>query len=547
MHEPLKFPPKPLALAVAIATGTVPVAASAAAGRIQFAYGQVSIEDASGAQQAAKKGSEIDSGDTIVTERGRAQIKFTDGAFVSLQPKTSFKVEDYNFEGKEDGSERSVFNMFRGGLRTITGIIGRRNKNAYRMNTPVATIGIRGTAYKMQFQPDGSLALGTADGTIFASNDGGTTYYGPGATGVVINQFTQPSLATGDQGEQLLVLRPPPRVVNDEQIPVIGDDGTPEEIILEITDLDAQQICDLLIEAGLSPVEAEAIVAGIFPGFVKSLAAGELFDGPGYATAFAFYCDGCEGGNFPIAEKEFPVTADFTDGKLEGWMSDPANRDQLTLSEADSDNIIGWGRWTFDGPEGAGGNFDEPGPDNSASFDAIEESLHYVVGRPSNMAQLASNPPHIGRFSLLANTTPTRKDGLPGTFNGATLTLSTSPPRPYRVPLMSPSPTNISSVFRCFRRTVHFQDPAGCSVRPVVAWAASVAPAGSPASSRARTRNVVDSCSTSTIPTRPTVIFSVRPCSNKTQPAHCHHSSPRIGIEKRPSHVSDRFALVGRI
>ena len=147
MKPPLSFPRKPLALAVAIATGATPMIASAAAGRVEFAYGQVSIEDADGDRKAVKRGTKIDSGDTISTERGRAQLRFSDGAFVSLRPKSSFKVEDYNYEGKSDGSERGFFNLFRGGLRTITGAIGKRNRNAYRVKTPVATIGIRGTEW----------------------------------------------------------------------------------------------------------------------------------------------------------------------------------------------------------------------------------------------------------------------------------------------------------------------------------------------------------------------------------------------------------------
>ena len=72
MKPPLSFPRKPLALAVAIATGATPMIASAAAGRVEFAYGQVSIEDADGDRKAVKRGTKIDSGDTISTERGRA-------------------------------------------------------------------------------------------------------------------------------------------------------------------------------------------------------------------------------------------------------------------------------------------------------------------------------------------------------------------------------------------------------------------------------------------------------------------------------------------
>ena len=147
MNTPM-ISPKPLALAVAVAAGALPLTAFAAAGKVHFAFGQVSAENTAGETRKLKRGNEIEPGDTISTERGRAQLRFNDGAFVSLQPRTSFKIDDYNYDEKEDdGDQRSFFSLFRGGLRTVTGAIGRRNRTAYRLTTPVATIGIRGTGY----------------------------------------------------------------------------------------------------------------------------------------------------------------------------------------------------------------------------------------------------------------------------------------------------------------------------------------------------------------------------------------------------------------
>ncbi len=324
MKDTLNFRRKPLALAVAIATGATPVLANAAAGRIEFAYGQVAIENASGTDESIRKGKKVNAGDTVVTERGRAQIRCTDGSFVSLQPKTSFKIDDYNYAGKKDGSERSVFSLFRGGLRTITGLIGRRNKSNYRLNTPVATIGIRGTAYRLLIQTDGSLILGCNFGGCSATNDGGSTSTDAPGVILVLNQFTQPTIVNGEAGESLLVLRPPSRMID----PLTEAD----EFIFDITDLDPQQICDLLIDAGFTFEEAQALVVQLFPDFVKLGAI--LDDGPGFAVAFTF--DGGEGGAGHVADFEVPVTADFTEGELEGWASESANRGELTLVEAEA-------------------------------------------------------------------------------------------------------------------------------------------------------------------------------------------------------------------
>src|SRR5689334_3849967 len=119
--------------------------AGAAAGWIDFAAG-ATVSDAQGRQRALTKGDNIDKGDTIRTgDAGRAQIRFVDGAYVSLQPNTEFAIKDYAFDGKTDGSERGFFALARGAMRTVTGLIGRVNRNRYQVSTPTATIGIRGT------------------------------------------------------------------------------------------------------------------------------------------------------------------------------------------------------------------------------------------------------------------------------------------------------------------------------------------------------------------------------------------------------------------
>ena len=75
--------------------------AAAAAGRVDFATGGATISHANGQQQPLAKGVELSNGDTIRTDAGgRAQIRFPDGAYVSLQPNTEFSVKEYNFDGQ---------------------------------------------------------------------------------------------------------------------------------------------------------------------------------------------------------------------------------------------------------------------------------------------------------------------------------------------------------------------------------------------------------------------------------------------------------------
>lgn len=83
--------------------------------------------------------------------------------------------------------------LLSGGFRTITGVIGRRSNENYRVSTPTATIGIRGTDHEPHYiapPAPGAAALGEPGtynkvnvGATFIRNDSGTVELGPNQTG----------------------------------------------------------------------------------------------------------------------------------------------------------------------------------------------------------------------------------------------------------------------------------------------------------------------------------------------------------------------------
>ncbi|MGR8918466.1 MAG: FecR family protein, partial [Gammaproteobacteria bacterium] len=154
-----------LALCVAL-----PAAAATGAGKVVYAFGQVDIVSADGRARAASRGTLFGPGDTVRTRNGRTQLRFTDGGFAALQPNTEYKVEQYEFSGSVDGTERSFLNLVRGSVRLVTGLIGRSNKQNFRLRTAVATIGIRGTAGKASHCDANCGELGP--GTSLAGYDG---------------------------------------------------------------------------------------------------------------------------------------------------------------------------------------------------------------------------------------------------------------------------------------------------------------------------------------------------------------------------------------
>jgi hypothetical protein len=140
--------------AVLAAAGAVPSAHAAQAARVQFVSGEVLITGPDQIARAANKGDVLNEGDTIVTGRkSAAQLRMADEGVIAMRPDSRIVIDTFRWEGREDGRERSVLSLFKGGFRAITGVIGRRNKGNYLVNTPTATIGIRGTDHEPFYVP----------------------------------------------------------------------------------------------------------------------------------------------------------------------------------------------------------------------------------------------------------------------------------------------------------------------------------------------------------------------------------------------------------
>jgi hypothetical protein len=164
----------------------------APAAKVDFAVGNVTAVGSNGQSRPLGKGAQIEQGDTVNTNGGRAQLRFTDGAYVSLQPESQFRIDQYRFEGRQDGNEKGFFSLLKGGLRTITGLVGRSNKANYQVSTSVATIGIRGTEYTIQY---GQSVTGTVgEGEINVCNGAGCLSVTNGESYYVQNQETKPVL-----------------------------------------------------------------------------------------------------------------------------------------------------------------------------------------------------------------------------------------------------------------------------------------------------------------------------------------------------------------
>ncbi len=124
--------------------------AYAVAGKIQFVAGEAKVTNDKQAERAAIKGLILNQGDSIVTgPTGSVQVLLEDGGLLAVRPNTQMKIDAYAYSGKaDDPNNKSFFSLGKGTFRSITGAIGQNNKQAYRVDTPTATMGIRGTDHE---------------------------------------------------------------------------------------------------------------------------------------------------------------------------------------------------------------------------------------------------------------------------------------------------------------------------------------------------------------------------------------------------------------
>jgi hypothetical protein len=93
-------------------------------------------------------GAAVESGDQIHTGAdSKILIVFTDSGLVWIRANSDFIIDEYSYA--QNGRESAFFSLLKGGMRSVTGLIGRRTRSNFRLRVSVATIGIRGTDFSV--------------------------------------------------------------------------------------------------------------------------------------------------------------------------------------------------------------------------------------------------------------------------------------------------------------------------------------------------------------------------------------------------------------
>ncbi|HEX7030908.1 MAG TPA: FecR family protein [Gammaproteobacteria bacterium] len=202
---------KVLAAALLAAGLSLPAFGAERAGDITMLTGRATAAGSGGEIRALEKGGTVYPGEVINTgPNSYLNIKFTDGGMVLLRPNSRFQIEAYRYSAAADSArddresspnveaeaeDNAFFRLLKGGFRAVTGLIGRNDRENFRVRTPVATIGIRGTDFEARLcngdcfdispMPEDGLYTGVFDGGISLTNDTGTFVRDAGQYGYV--------------------------------------------------------------------------------------------------------------------------------------------------------------------------------------------------------------------------------------------------------------------------------------------------------------------------------------------------------------------------
>jgi hypothetical protein len=139
-------------------------------GTVDAISGIACVSDDSGKAGSITQGRKLYDGQTITTASdSEVHLVTEDGGVLALRPDTKFRVDEYKADG--DSADKIFMSLFKGAVRSITGWIGKHNTSAYRITTPTATIGVRGTDHETTVIENGG---GDEPGTYDTVNEGST-------------------------------------------------------------------------------------------------------------------------------------------------------------------------------------------------------------------------------------------------------------------------------------------------------------------------------------------------------------------------------------
>ena len=173
-------------------------ASFADAGQVKEISGSVTVERG-GLTLTLAKDAAIQSGDILVTsDTGTVGVQMVNGEEIYLRPNSNFTIEQFSAPTtpSNPATGRSFYSLLKGAFRVITKSLGRRGLDSYRISTPVATIGIRGSIVIGAFDVANGLSTGVEEGAAFVTNAAGTVEVPAGGFATVTSATVAPAASS---------------------------------------------------------------------------------------------------------------------------------------------------------------------------------------------------------------------------------------------------------------------------------------------------------------------------------------------------------------
>lgn len=130
-------------------------------GTVSLVLGKATIESTFGGRpRTAKPGSQIRVHDQIATTaNGHVHIRFVDDALVSVRPDSRLEITRYDYDPARPAASTVKFDLIEGITRAISGDAAKSARQRFRLNTPIAAIGVRGTDFTVSAKAGSTKAL----------------------------------------------------------------------------------------------------------------------------------------------------------------------------------------------------------------------------------------------------------------------------------------------------------------------------------------------------------------------------------------------------
>jgi hypothetical protein len=142
-----------------------PLAWAGIAGEVTLSSGEVHVGKLTGA--AVSAGTQVNEGDALTTGAdGYLHIKLVDNGLLILRPNSSVVVSAYARDADNPAQSRMRIDVARGAVRSVTGAWGKAAPKNFRLNTPVAALGVRGTDFTVFTTADVTRAAVASGGIV---------------------------------------------------------------------------------------------------------------------------------------------------------------------------------------------------------------------------------------------------------------------------------------------------------------------------------------------------------------------------------------------